>query len=457
MEIILNRDTERYEVAKAGGWSLASGERARFVMVYIQSNQDIHYFVPSAPGVVNSGGIKVTDSLINCYRHQEQGESFETDLQAVYQQFITIAQDLGYPGVEKLLDPIEEGLRKGKGYDWIVSRGEAVNGRMWADILGWRFIDPTELIRFRKDGRFDERAYRLIASRLRGRDRFVVPGFYGLGSNGDVQTFPRDGSDVTGAIIACGVNASLYRNLTNTNGVLSADPNTIENPLPIEILTFEEYRELGNGGTKVLHRDTIIPVASVGIPINVRHSSKPKTDGTRVVPTRPDIEGKDIIGIVGKGDLVSFNIHRYGLNDIEGIEYRILRIFKENGVSIEHTPTTKDRMSVILEDAQVRGREDRIMEQIQRRIRPTSLMFERNIGFLSMVGQGIRKNRTKILHDLSRALNDRSIQHSGGTEPPQSVNSVLFLDSAQVKEAIEAAYNCFIEKSETNQESRNCG
>lgn len=437
---------ERYEVAKAGGWSLASGERVRSVIDFIRSNPHIYFFVPSAPGVVNSNDIKVTDRLISCCGYREQGKSFETDLQAVYQQFITIAKDLGYPGVEKLLDPIEDGLRKGRGYDWVVSRGEAVNGQMLADILGWRFVDPTELIRFRKDGQLDERSYRIINNRLRGHDRLVIPGFYGLGADGEVKTFPRDGSDVTGAVIARGVFANLYINLTNKNGVLSADPNIIENPLPIGIITFEEYRELGNGGTKVLHRDTIIPCASADIRINVRDSSRFDLLGTMVVPGRSDIEGKDIIAIAGKGNLVSFNIHRYGLGDIKGIADRILRIFNENDVSIEHTPTTQDRMSVVVEEKQIRGKDDRVIEQIQRRIKPTSLVFERDMGLLSVVGQGIRNNRTKVLQDLSQALYDRSIHHRGGTEPPQSVNSVLFLASAQVEEAIKAAYNCFIEK-----------
>lgn len=437
---------ERHELVKAGGWSLANGERIQSVMTYLLSNPEIHYFVPSAPGVINSGDIKVTDSLIACYNKRERGISFESDLETVRQQFINIARDLGYTGIEKLLNPIEQGLREDKGYDWVISRGESVNGRMLADILGWRFVDPTELIRFRKDGQLDERSYQTISRRLRGCDRFVIPGFYGLGADGEIKTFPRDGSDVTGAVIARGVYASLYRNLTNTNGVLSADPNKVKNPLPIEMLTFEEYRELGNGGTKVLHRDTIIPVAEVGIPINVRDSSRLDLEGTRVVPWRPDVEGKNIIGIAGKGDLVSFNIQKYGLNNIKGIEYKILQIFNENGVLIEHTPTAKDRMSVILEEKQVRGGQDRIMEQIQKRIRPTSLMFERGMGFLSIVGQGIRNNRIKVLHDLSQALSEKSIQHSGSTEPPQSVNYVLFLDSARVEEAIKAAYNCFIEK-----------
>lgn len=446
MEIILNRDTERYEVAKAGGWSLASGERARFVMAYIQSNPDIHSFVPSAPGAVNNGDVKVTDRLIACYNNRERGESFESDLSAVYQQFIAIAQDLGYTGIDKLLDPIEQGLRGGKGYDWIVSRGEAVNGRMLAEILGWRFIDPTELIRFRKDGLLDERSYQTINSRLRGRDRFVIPGFYGLGADGEVKTFPRDGSDVTGAIIAHGVYASVYRNLTNTDGVLSANPNIVKDPRLIETLTFEEYRELGNGGIKVLHRDTIIPVASVGIPINVRHSSKPDTAGTMVVPVRPDVEGEDIIGIVGKGGMVSFNIHKYGFNDVKGLENRILRIFSENGISIEQTPTTYDRMSIILDEEQIKECEGRIMDQIQSRIRPTSLELERDIGFLSIVGQGIRKNRTRVLRTLSEVLDNGSIQHIGDTGPLQSVNCVLFIDSTRVDAAVNAAYNCFIEK-----------
>lgn len=437
---------ERHEVVKAGGWSLANAERARSVMNYVKSNQEIRYFIPSAPGAVNGGDIKVTDNLIMCYRHRERGEPFEDDLERVYSQFITIANELGYPGMEKILDPIEQGVKEGKDYDWLISRGEAVNGRMWADILDWHFVDPTELIRFRVDGRFDERSYRIMGSRLRGGDRFVIPGFYGLGADGKIKTFQRDGSDVTGGLIAHGVNASIYRNLTSTIGVLSANPDIVhEEAILIDRMTYQEYRELGNGGFKVLHRDTIIPVASAGIPVNVRHSEKPDSSGTLICLNRPDVLGQDVIGIAGKRGFVGIKVSKLGMDEDKGIAEKILRIIGRNGISFAHLPTENDSVSIVFSEEQLNAeRQHRIMAEIERQIVPTELDIRSNIGILSVVGQGIKKNGSVIVGKLVNALNDRSIKH-GIIHIEPSITIKAFLDSDRIDDAVCASHKALIE------------
>ena len=42
---------------------------------------------------------------------------------------------------------------------------------------------------------------------LEGHTHAVVPGFYGCDTHGNVKTFSRGGSDITGAIVARAVNA----------------------------------------------------------------------------------------------------------------------------------------------------------------------------------------------------------------------------------------------------------
>ncbi len=437
--------TERYEVVKAGGWSLANGERTRNVMAYILSNPNIHYFIPSAPGSIEVGDTKVTDFLIACYEHRRKGESFEDEFNSIRQQFTDISNGLGYVGVEKHLDLVEEGISKGRNYDWVISRGEAVNGQLWADLLGFRFIDPTELIRFRRDGKLDAHSYQRIGSMLKGGDRCVIPGFYGLGADGKVRTFPRDGSDVTGAVIARGVNASIYRNLTSADGVFSADPRIILNPRLISKLTLKEYRELGNGGVKVLHKDTIVPLAGVGIPINVRHSEKPESEGTMVVDSRPYIMGEGVIGVAGRGGFVVLNIHMYGMNDEIGIENRILQILRKNGISIALTPSDVDHVSIIFDGSQLIGdREEVIFDQIRRRIKPDRLELEKNIGLLFVVGQGIRENENKISWRLASALEKSSIKNHpiGGVSGLSIIKAV---DSDKINNAILVAHHALIE------------
>ncbi len=437
---------ERYEVVKAGGWSLANADRVRSVMDYIKGNPGMRYFVPSAPGAINNGDIKVTDRLIACCRLREEGQSFEDDFNAVRTQFSAIAQDLGYYGIDKQLDLVEEGIIKGSNYDWVISRGEAVNGRLWADLLDFRFIDPTELIRFRKDGQLDERSYAQIARGLRGRDRFVIPGFYGLGATGEVHTFPRDGSDVTGSVVARGVNASIYRNLTNIDGVYSADPGIVGKKTArlIEELTYREYRELGSAGFKVLHKDTIVPVASVGIPINVRHSELPGSRGTLVVGSRVNPLGQEVIGIAGRGGFVSLDIHKWGMDDDRGIGRRILQVIEKNGISITHPLTENDSMSIIFSEDQLNtGKEEKIMEALKRQIKPTEVNLRRNIGILSLVGQGISGNGSMVTAKLEEVLNGHGISY-GITRLPRSISIRVFLESNRLADAICVSHEALV-------------
>lgn len=444
---------ERNEVAKAGGWSLANGERTRNVMAYIAS-LDIRYFVPSAPGIINEGDSKVTDLLIDCYKNRAGGR-FRGSFEIIRQRYEAIAREFGYHGLPPLLDKVEETIVSAteKDRDLVISRGEWLEGHMMADLLGFRFIDPTELIGFRKDGLLDERSYQTIRTRLRRDDRVVIPGFFGLGSDGRVRTFPRDGSDVTGSVIARGVNASIYRNLTSTDGVYSADPRILRDSKLIHTITFEEYRELGNGGIKVLHRDTIVPVANAGIPINVRHSEEPDSIGTMVVSERLH-SAEDVIGIAGRSDLLSLNIHKFGLNDERGVESRILTIIRKLGISIDHTPSGNDRLSVIFSKDQFKNKEqfkrhedeiiDEIIDRINRTVRPRSIELQRHVGFVSVVGQGIRENKTRVSSRLFKALDNASINCTGSTSALSGISIIAFVNSNQVKDAIIAAHKEFI-------------
>ena len=74
---------------------------------------------------------------------------------------------------------------------------------------------------FRKDGRLDqEKTYNTLGKKLNKVERAVIPGFYGCGVDGRVQTFSRGGSDVTGSVVAKAVLADMYENWTDVSGCL---------------------------------------------------------------------------------------------------------------------------------------------------------------------------------------------------------------------------------------------
>src|SRR5699024_11188480 len=66
----------------------------------------------------------------------------------------------------------------------------------------------------------------------------LIPGFLGYTKTGELATFSRGGSDITGAIIAAGVKAELYENFTDVDSVYTVNPTIVDQPKEITSLTF---------------------------------------------------------------------------------------------------------------------------------------------------------------------------------------------------------------------------
>ena len=74
--------------------------------------------------------------------------------------------------------------------------------------------------------------------KLNDDERVIFPGFYGTTPSGHIATFSRSGSDITGAILARGLNAALYENFTDVDAIFSANPHIIDQPKPIKKMTY---------------------------------------------------------------------------------------------------------------------------------------------------------------------------------------------------------------------------
>ncbi|HEX7509819.1 MAG TPA: hypothetical protein VF335_00830, partial [Chitinivibrionales bacterium] len=132
--------------------------------------------------------------------------------------------------------------------DLIVAAGEDINARLFADFLALRgkkavYISPKEagLIvtpAFGDAQPIDEIALRLASLKKICSENIVVfPGFFGVTKDGDVATFSRGGSDLTGSILAEALDAIEYENWTDVDGIFCANPTTVDNPVQIPALT----------------------------------------------------------------------------------------------------------------------------------------------------------------------------------------------------------------------------
>ena len=266
---------------------MADGNVIKGVKNIIESDDERRYIVVSAPGKRFSGDIKVTDLLYACYDELKNTGSCEKAFAPVCTRFRGIVKELELDiNIDQILELTRRRIEKERSEDFTASRGEYLSARIMAEVLGAKFIDTEDVIFFDKSGFLDdEKTYKAISAAAAGEKLAVFPGFYGKGANGKVKTFSRGGSDITGAVVARALSATLYENWTDVSGFLACDPALVDSPKRIKMLSYKELRELSYMGANVLHADSIFPVRKANIPIQIKNTFRPNDEGTSIVPS----------------------------------------------------------------------------------------------------------------------------------------------------------------------------
>jgi aspartate kinase len=428
-------------VCKFGGTSLADAACIRRAESIIRQDSRRRFVVPSAPGKRTPDDRKITDLLYAWHSIASQGLDASEPRNLIRQRFEQLVSDLGISlDIAALINEIEAQAGKHKEPDFMASRGEYLNGRIIAVLLGATFVDPAEAIRFNAQGNLDEHSYEALADRLRGPGMFVVPGFYGAMPDGTVKTFSRGGSDISGAIVARAVHAECYENWSDVSGFLMADPRIVENPREIEEITYQELRELSYMGATVLHDEAIFPVRKVDIPINLRNTWNPEHPGTRIVPTRHATE--PVVGIAGRAGFSMINVEKAFMNKERGFGLRMLRVLEDHDVSWEHMPTGIDTISLIVRDEELGGQGDAVVEAIRSTCKPDDVSISPGLAIIATVGLGM-SHHIGVAARLCTALSDAGVNIRVIDQGSSEMNIIIGVEEGDLHHAVRALYEAF--------------
>ena len=433
------------KVVKFGGSSLASAAQFAKVGDIIRADETRRYVVPSAPGKRNAKDTKVTDMLYSCYALAEAEEDFKGALKKIKERYNSIINGLNLTlSLEDEFRIIAEKFEDKAGEDYAASRGEYLNGIIMANYLGYEFIDAAEVIFFDENGNFDDyKTDKVMAERLSHVEKAVIPGFYGSDIDGNVKTFSRGGSDITGSIVSKAVHASVYENWTDVSGCLVADPRIVENAQPIRVITYRELRELSYMGASVLHEDAIFPVRKAGIPINIKNTNAPEEPGTMIVESTCQKADYTITGIAGKKGFVAVNIDKDMMNSEVGFCRKALEAFEENGISIEHMPSGIDTMTVFVHQEEFEGKEQQVISSIRRLVNPDIIDLEADLALVAVVGRGMKSTRGtagRIFSALAHANINVKMIDQGSSE----LNIIIGVSNNDFENAIKAVYDIFV-------------
>ena len=358
-----------------------------------------------------------------------------------------LRRDLGL--ADKLtedLDSLEDKLKnhpESVSTDFLVSRGEFLCARLMAKYLGANFVDTFPLITFDDKYRITPKTYEDIAKTLSDENQlYVLPGFYGSNLRGEVKTFSRGGSDITGAILANGIDAAKYENWTDVSGMLMADPRIVENPLPIEYVSYREIRELAYSGASVLHDESIAPCRAKKIPINIRNTNRPQDPGTIIGPT-PEEAKLPITGVAGRKGFSMIYIEKSMMNKEVGFGRRVLAILEGEGLSYELSPSGIDSMSIVVDSKALEAVQDAVLEDIMLQMHPDRVKVFHGISLVATVGHGMT-NQIGIAAKLFSALAEKKINIRIIDQGSSQINILVGVDDSNMENAIQAIYGAFV-------------
>jgi len=227
----------------------------------------------------------------------------------------------------------------------------------------------------------------------------IVAGFQGVSQDTkDITTLGRGGSDTTAVALAAALHAEVCEIYTDVDGVYTADPRLVPTARKLDHITYDEMLEMAASGAKVLMLRCVEYARRYDMPVHVRSSFSQRV-GTWVTD-RP-VEGQNMEQAIISGvahDRSEAKITIVGVPDKPGEAAAIFRAVAEAEINIDMivqnvssvaTGRTDISFTLPKADGQVAVA---ALTKIQPRIGFESLLYDDQIGKVSLIGAGMRSH-----------------------------------------------------------------
>ncbi|MGZ7069240.1 MAG: aspartate kinase [Methanobacterium sp.] len=215
-------------VAKFGGTSIGSGERikkaAQSVVNEFMKGEKI-IVVVSAINKTTDEFIKVVDDAMGkTITDKQLAEVFSMGEMTSVRVFSATIESLGVKS--EYIDPYKE---------------------------TWPIITDNNFLSAKIDFKLTEEKSNELKKMVEEGIIPVVCGFLGKDESGTLTTLGRGGSDVTAFLLGHCLDADEVIIVTDVGGVMSTDPNKLQNAKKLDKISVEEMRDLATHGAQVLH------------------------------------------------------------------------------------------------------------------------------------------------------------------------------------------------------------
>ena len=434
------------KTSKFGGSSVAGPEQFRKVRSIVESDPERRVVVISAAGKREASDHKLTDLLYLCHAHITYGVSCDEIMDTIYGRLAGIKTELGLRyDLDGEFGELRKRMDRDISVDELVSRGEYFTAKLMAEYLGYEFIDASECVFFDYDGQIDlEKTYSALSGAYGKYGKIVIPGFYGRLPSGKIRVMSRGGGDITGALAAAAVSASVYENWTDVSGILMADPKIVSDPSPIPIITYAELRELAFMGASVLHEDSIFPVREKGIPLNIRNTNEPDHPGTVISDSVSESgaeEERFITGIAGRRNFSIITVAKRNLRINHDLK-PALEVLERFGVQTEHITLGLDSFAVVCSDEALGEKVYDIVKEIRNGCGTGDVTVQGELSLIAAVGRKM-SSRPGIAGKLFGALGEAGVNIRTIAQGSDELAITVGVDNSDYEKAIRVLYEGF--------------
>lgn len=462
----LTTEQKEMKVLKFGGTSVGSVESILSLKAIVEKEAQEQ---PIIVVVSALGGI--TDKLIATSVLAQKGdEAWKDEFQAMverhHKMIDTIITDpRKREQLFNIVDSLFEQLRSiyfgvylihdlsKKTQDAIVSYGERLSSNIVATLVqGAKWYDSREFIKtMRKNHKNtldSELTNRLVRRTFSDLQRIsLVPGFISKDRDTDeITNLGRGGSDYTAAIIAAALDADILEIWTDVDGFMTADPRVIKTAYTIKELSYIEAMELCNFGAKVVYPPTIYPVCVKNIPIRVKNTFNPDSEGS-IIKQKVANNDKPIKGISSINGTTLITVAGLSMVGVIGVNRRIFTALADNGISVfmVSQASSENSTSIGVRDQDAAEAVEVLNGEFAKEIE-TGAMFpmhaESGLATIAVVGENM-KHVPGIAGKLFGTLGRAGISMIACAQGASQTNISFVVKSEHLRKALNAIHDSF--------------
>lgn len=443
-------------VCKFGGSSVSNATQIKKVLNIINKSDERQIAIVSAPGKRYPEDIKVTDLLIQLYDNVMKNENYDNKIENILDRYESIEKDLHIKSsqLSKFKTQMKKYIQKYNNQplrllDALKSCGENFNAQLIAQYnnengIETVYLSPADIQMVVSDDPgnaiIQTESYDKVHNALKNiHSKIIIPGFFGINQDGDIVTFSRGGSDITGAIVARSMSATMYENYTDVSGIFAANPNIVDNPASIHHLTYAEMRELSYAGFKVFHDEALMPLYKKGIPVNIKNTNDPEHPGTIISNTR---NSTGVVGVSCDSGFISINMTKYLMNREVGFTRKLLTILEDNNISYEHMPSGIDDLSIIIRKNQFKDNINALVHEIKSKLDVDEISVEEDIAILMIVGLGM-KTLVGTANKATNAFTTNNINLKMINQGSSEISMMFGIREEDEVPAVKAVYDAY--------------